>query len=71
MIKTIMEKGFSALTAYTFVLSLVMSGLFVAAIIANACTKNSKFNTSEIRKVLLINLCFMTVFAVLDYLLVP
>ena len=43
----------------------------VGVIIANAFTKKSKFNTDEIRKVLLYNLWFMTLFAVLDYFLIP
>ena len=38
---------------------------------ANACTKKSKFNTEEIRKVLFTNLGFMTLFALLDYFLIP
>lgn len=71
MIKTIMENGFSALAAYTFVFSMVMLVLFVLAVIANACTKKSKFNTEEIRKVLFANLGFMTLFALLDYFLIP
>ena len=71
MIKKIMDNGFSALAAYTFVFSMVMLALFVIAIIANACTKKSKFNTEEIRKVLLMSLGFMTLFAILDYFLIP
>lgn len=66
-----MENGFSALAAYTFVFSMIILGLFVIAIIANACTEKSKFNTEEIRKVLFNNLGFMTLFALLDYFLIP
>jgi len=71
MIANVMNNGFSALAAYTFIFSMVMVGLFVVAVIANAFTKKSKFNTDEIRKVLLYNLWFMTLFAVLDYFLIP
>ncbi len=70
MIKNIMENGFAALTAYTFVFATVAFGLFVIAVIANAFTRVSKFNTSEISKVLFDNLLFMAVFAVLDYFLI-
>lgn len=70
MIKNIMENGFSALAAYTFIFSLITLALFVIAMISNACTKKSKFNTGEIRKAFLSNLIFMTLFALLDYFLV-
>ena len=71
MIANVMNNGFSALAAYMFIFTMVMVGLFVVAVIANAFTKKSKFNTDEIRKVLLYNLWFMTLFAVLDYFLIP
>ena len=71
MVKTIMENGFSALSAYTFIFSMITLGLFVVAVIVNACTKKSKFKTEEIRKVFCTNLAFMTLFALPDYFLIP
>ena len=71
MVKNIMENGFSALAAYTFVFTIVILALFVIAVVTNAFTKKSKFNMVEIRKVLFTNLGFMTLFAILDYFLVP
>lgn len=70
MINNIIEKGFMALSAYIFVFALISLVLFVAAVIANAFIKNGRFDVAEIRKLLMTNMVFVTVFALLDYFLV-
>lgn len=67
MIKIILENGLSALAAYTFIFAAVMLGLFVLAAIVNACTRQSKFNIVEIRKVFFMTVFCTAAFAVLDY----
>jgi hypothetical protein len=65
-----MENGFMALSAYIYMFALVSLVLFVVAVIANAIIKSARFDITEIRKLFLTNLTFMTVFALLDHFLV-
>ena len=67
MIEVILEKGFLALAAYTFLMTVIMLGLYLLAVLVNACTKRSKFNTGEIAKILLMNFAFMTLYALMDF----
>ena len=68
MINKILERGFIALAAYSYIFALISLILFVVAVVANAFIKNGKF--VEIRKLLFNNMIFMLVFALLDYFLV-
>lgn len=70
MINKILERGFIALAAYSYIFSLISLILFVVAVVANAFIKNGKFDVAEIRKLLFNNMIFMLVFALLDYFLV-
>ena len=70
MINKILEHGFIALAAYSYLFALISLILFVVAVIANALIKNGKFDVAEIRKLLINNMIFMLVFALLDYFLV-
>lgn len=70
MISRIMEKGFVALAAYSYLFALISLILFVAAAVANAFMKHGKFDMAEIRRLFLTNFIFMLVFALLDYFLV-
>jgi hypothetical protein len=70
VINKIMENGFMALSAYIYMFALVSLVLFVVAVIANAIIKSARFDITEIRKLFLTNLTFMTVFALLDHFLV-
>ncbi len=70
MISKIMEKGFIALAAYSYIFALISLILFVVAAIANTFIKHGKFDIAEIRKLFLTNLAFMLVFSLLDYFLV-
>lgn len=70
MIEIIMKNGFSALSGFVCVFSLVTLILFVIASIANAFMKQGKFDISEIRKLFLTNIVFMLVFALLAYFLI-
>ena len=67
MINKILERGFIALAAYSYIFALISLILFV---VANAFIKNGKFDVAEIRKLLFNNMIFMLVFALLDYFLV-
>ena len=66
MINKILERGFIALAAYSYIFALISLILFVA----NVFIKNGKFDVVEIRKLLFNNMIFMLVFALLDYFLV-
>lgn len=70
MINKILECGFIALAAYSYIFALISLILFVVAVVANAFIKNGKFDVVEIRKLLFNNMIFMLVFALLDYFLV-
>ena len=70
MINKILERGFIALAAYSYIFALISLILFVVAVVANAFFKNGKFDVAEIRKLLFNNMIFMLVFALLDYFLV-
>ena len=70
MINKILERGFIALAAYSYIFALISLILFVVAVVANAFIKNGKFDVAEIRKLLFNNMIFMLVFALLDYFLV-
>lgn len=70
MINKILERGFIALAAYSYLFALISLILFVVAVVANAFIKNGKFDVAEIRKLLFNNMIFMLVFALLDYFLV-
>lgn len=70
MINKILERGFIALAAYSYIFALISLILFVVAVVANAFIKNGKFDVVEIRKLLFTNMIFMLVFALLDYFLV-
>ena len=70
MIESIMEKGFSAISAYMYMFALVALILFIVAAVANAFSRSNRFNIEEIRKLFLTNLSFMTVFALLNFFLV-
>lgn len=70
MINKILERGFIALAAYSYIFALISLILFVVAVVANAFIKNGKFDIGEIRKLLMTNMTFMLVFALLDYFLV-
>jgi len=70
MINKILERGFIALAAYSYIFALINLILFVVAVVANAFIKNGKFDVAEIRKLLFNNMIFMLVFALLDYFLV-
>ena len=70
MINKILERGFIALAAYSYIFALISLILFVVAVVANAFIKNGKFDVVEIRKLLFNNMIFMLVFALLDYFLV-
>ena len=63
MINKILERGFIALAAYSYIFALISLILFVVI-------KNGKFDVVEIRKLLFNNMIFMLVFALLDYFLV-
>lgn len=67
MINKILERGFIALAAYSYIFALISLILFVVAVVANAFIKNGKFDVVEIRKLLFNNMIFMLVFALLDY----
>lgn len=70
MINKILERGFIALAAYSYLFAFITLILFVIAVVANAFIKNEKFDVAEIRKLLFNNMIFMLVFALLDYFLV-
>ncbi len=70
MINKILERGFIALAAYSYLFALITLVLFIVAVIANAFIRNGHFDTAEIRKLLITNMTFMLVFALLDYFLV-
>lgn len=70
MINKILERGFIALAAYSYVFALITLILFIVAVVANAFIKNGRFDIAEIRKLLMTNMIFMLVFALLDYFLV-
>ena len=70
MINKILELGFIALAAYSYIFALISLILFVVAVVANVFIKNGKFDVVEIRKLLFNNMIFMLVFALLDYFLV-
>ena len=70
MINKIIERGFIALAAYSYMFALISLILFVVAVIINAFLKNGKFDIAEIRKLLLNNMIFMLVFSLLDYFLI-
>lgn len=70
MINRILERGFIALAAYSYIFALISLILFVFAVVANAFIKNGRFDVAEIRKLLFNNMIFMLVFALLDYFLV-
>jgi hypothetical protein len=70
MINKILERGFIALAAYSYIFALISLILFVVAVVANAFIKNGKFDVVEIRKLLFTSMIFMLVFALLDYFLV-
>lgn len=70
MINKILERGFIALAAYSYLFALITLILFIVAVVANAFIKNGSFDIAEIRKLLMTNMMFMLVFALLDYFLV-
>lgn len=70
MINRILERGFNALAAYSYLFALISLILFVVAVVTNAFIKNGKFDVAEIRKLLFNNMIFMLVFTLLDYFLV-
>jgi hypothetical protein len=70
MINKILERGFIALAAYSYLFAFITLILFIAAVVANAFIKNGRFDIAEIRKLLMTNMTFMLVFALLDYFLV-
>lgn len=70
MINKILERGFIALSAYSFLLAFITLIFFIVAVVANAFIKSGKFDVVEIRKLLFTNMNFMLVFALLDYFLV-
>ena len=70
MINKILERGFIALAAYSYLFALISLILFVVAVVVNAFIKNGRFDVAEIRKLLFNNMIFMLVFALLDYFLV-
>ena len=70
MINKILERGFIALAAYSYIFALISLILFVVAVVANAFIKTGNFDGVEIRKLLFTNMIFMLVFALLDYFLV-
>lgn len=70
MINKILESSFIALAAYSYLFALITLILFIVAVVANAFIKNGRFDTVEIRKLLITNMIFMLVFSLLDYFLV-
>lgn len=62
MINKILERGFIALAAYSYIFALISLILFVVAVVANAFIKNGKFDVAEIRKLLFNNMIFMLEF---------
>lgn len=70
MINKILELGFIALAAYSYLFAFITLILYIVAVVANAFIKNGRFDIAEIRKLLLNNMIFMLVFALLDYFLV-
>ena len=70
MVKRIIEKGFIALAAYSYIFALAALILFFVASVANAFLTRGRFDIQEIRKLLMTNMVFMLIFALLDYFLV-
>lgn len=70
MINKILERGFIALAAYSYLFAFITLLLFVIAVISNALIKKDRFDIAEIRKQLVTNMTFMLVFALLDYFLI-
>ena len=70
MIQSILNQGFGALAAWTFQAFAILLLVWMIAHIVNAITGQTRFDLSDIHRLLCTCLGFSLAFAVLDYFLI-